>query len=102
MVVYCVSVYVKENNIEEFIEATAQNHRSTRKEPGNLRFDVNQHDEDKSRFMLYEVYKSAEAVKAHKETAHYLEWRETVAPFMAKDREGTRYDPLFPVGENQW
>lgn len=102
MVVYCVNVYVKETNIDEFIEATAKNHESTRKEPGNLRFDVNQHDEDKSRFMLYEVYRTPDDVKAHKETPHYLEWRKTVAPFMTKDREGIRFNPLYPEGESQW
>lgn len=102
MVVYCVNVYVKEENIDEFIKATEKNHRSTREEPGNLRFDVNQHDEDKCRFMLYEVYKTPEAVKAHKETPHYLEWRQRVAPFMAKDREGIRFNPLYPEGESRW
>ncbi|MBB6482091.1 antibiotic biosynthesis monooxygenase [Spirochaeta isovalerica] len=102
MVVYCVNVFVKQENIQAFIEATEVNHRETRKEPGNLRFDVIQHDEDKSRFMLYEVYKSPEAVAAHKETDHYLSWRNTVAPFMAKDREGVRFSPLFPEEEKEW
>ncbi|MBN2657024.1 MAG: antibiotic biosynthesis monooxygenase [Spirochaetales bacterium] len=102
MVVYCVNVYVKEENAEAFIKATEANHRETRKEEGNLRFDVLRHDEDKSRFMLYEVYRSPEAVAAHKETAHYLAWRDTVAPFMAKDREGIRFSPLFPEEEREW
>ena len=102
MVVYSVNVYVKDENIAAFIEATETNHRKTRKEPGNLRFDVIQHDEDKSRFMLYEVYKNPEAVADHKKTEHYLNWRETVAPFMAKDREGICFTPLFPEEEREW
>lgn len=102
MVVYCVNVYVKEENISAFIEATEKNHLETRKEPGNFRFDVIQLEEDKSRFMLYEVYKSQEAVAAHKETEHYLQWRKTVEPYMAKAREGVKYTPLFPSSETEW
>ena len=102
MVVYSVNVYVKEEKISEFIEATKLNHLETRKEPGNLRFDVIQMEEDKSRFVLYEVYKSSDAVAAHKETEHYLSWRKTVEPFMAKAREGVKFTPLFPQLETQW
>lgn len=102
MIVYSVNIYVKKENIDAFIEATEKNHKSTRKEPGNLRFDVIQNNSDKSRFMLYEVYRTPEAVKKHKKTAHYLKWRETVTPFMARDREGIDYTPLFPAGEGEW
>jgi autoinducer 2-degrading protein len=102
MIVYAVNVYVKEEDIEAFISATEKNHIATRKEPGNIRFDVIQNNSDKSRFMLYEVYRTPEAVKDHKQTEHYLKWRETVAPFMAKAREGIDFTPLFPEGEKEW
>lgn len=102
MVVYCVNVFVKEDAIKQFIEATEINHINTRKEPGNLRFDVIQNSKDKSLFMLYEVYKDSDSVKKHKETEHYLQWRKTVEPFMAKAREGIEYAPLYPRGESQW
>lgn len=102
MVVYSVAVMVREENIDQFIKETEMNHRSTRKEPGNIRFDVIQHSEDKCRFVLYEVYKSEQAVLDHKKTEHYLAWREAVAPFMAKPREGVKYNPLFPESESEW
>lgn len=102
MVVYAVNVYVKEEFIEDFISATEINHKSTRKETGNLRFDVIQMADDPGRFMLYEVYRDDEAVSAHKETEHYLEWRKTVEPYMARAREGVKYRPHFPAGESEW
>lgn len=102
MVVYAVDVAVIPGREDEFIEATGINHRATRKEPGNIRFDLCRSDDDPCRFFLYEVYTDEEAVAAHKKTAHYLAWRELVAPWMARPREGRRFDPLFPQDETQW
>ena len=34
---------------------------------------------------------------AHKQTSHYLEWRETVADWMAEPRQGISYNGLYPV-----
>jgi len=88
MVCTIVHVYVKEDSIEEFRKASIENHKSSIQEEGNCRFDILQDKEDKSYFMLYEVYETEVQAKAHKETEHYLKWRETVAPMMAKDRKG--------------
>ncbi|MEJ6952372.1 antibiotic biosynthesis monooxygenase [Natronospora cellulosivora (SeqCode)] len=102
MLVYVVEVKVKEENIEDFKKATIANHKGTIKEPGNYRFDVLQSKEDPKRFTLYEVYESEEAVVAHKETAHYLKWRETVADWMAAPRKGIKHEVIAPEGDNQW
>ncbi|HHH45787.1 MAG TPA: antibiotic biosynthesis monooxygenase [Thiotrichales bacterium] len=67
------------------------------REPGNLRFDVLQSEEDPARFVLYEVYVDEAAAAAHKETDHYLRWREKVADWMAEPRRGVRYRGLLPV-----
>ncbi len=102
MIVYCVEVTVTRGNESEFLTATEENHKKTRKEPGNIRFDVLQKSDDPTRFFLYEVYDSEEAVVSHKETAHYLKWRETVAPWMAEPRKGVQYQPHFPGERTQW
>jgi autoinducer 2-degrading protein len=102
MIVYCVEVHVVPGKEEEFKTASAANHRETRKEPGNLRFDVLQQIEDKCRFFLYEAYRDEEAVKAHKETAHYLKWRETVAPWMAEPRKGVSHSVCEPQETRLW
>ena len=96
MIVTCVHVWVKEENIQDFIKASIANHNGSVKEPGNLRFDILQSAEDPSRFLLYEAYESKEAAAAHKETEHYQTWRATVANWMAKPREGVPYNILCP------
>ncbi len=102
MFVVCIYVHVKPENREDFIAATLENARNTVQEPGNLRFDVNQQADDPNRFTLYEVYNSEEGMKAHKETAHYAKWRETVADWMAEPRSGVGHESLFPETEEAW
>jgi len=82
-----------------FIEATRRNHEESVQEPGNLRFDVIQSEADPTRFVLYEAWRDADAMTAHKKTPHYRAWRETVADWMAEPREGIPYRGLFPASE---
>lgn len=96
MIVTIVHVKVKPEHIGDFIEATSKNHHHSLKEPGNLRFDVLQLQEDPAEFALYEAYDDENSAAAHKQTAHYLEWRDIVAPWMARPREGIRYQGLLP------
>lgn len=102
MLVYCVEVHVISGKEEVFKAACHKNHMETRKETENIRFDVLQQTEDSCRFFLYEAYSSEEAVKSHKETAHYLEWRETVAPWMAEPRKGTAHKVCAPLELSKW
>ena len=99
MYVVCVTVYVKEQFKENFIKASLENAKNTRKEPLNLRFDFLQCLDDPNRFFLYEVYKDETGFTAHKETSHYKKWRDLVEPMMAKPREGIKHKTLFPITE---
>jgi autoinducer 2-degrading protein len=96
MIATIVHVKVKKEHIEAFIRATVKNHEKSVKENGNMRFDVLQKEDDPSQFALYEAYASEELAAAHKHTPHYLEWRETVADWMAEPREGVRYNAIKP------
>lgn len=98
MHVTLVHVHVKPDHIDDFIAASKLNHEASIKEPGNRRFDVLQSPEDPGYFVFYEAYVSAEDVAAHKQTAHYLAWRDTVADWMAEPRQGIRFDGLLPQG----
>ena len=98
MYVTLVHVHVVKSHIDHFIAATEKNHRASIQESGNRRFDILQSSDDLERFVLYEAYANAEDAAAHKQTAHYLEWRETVADWMASPREGVPYKGLFPQG----
>lgn len=102
MIVTCVTIYVKPENMVEFINATIENHECSIKEPGNMRFDFLQAKDDPTKFFLYEAYESVEASTAHKLTAHYLKWRETVAPWMDKPREGIAYNVIKPTEVSEW
>jgi (4S)-4-hydroxy-5-phosphonooxypentane-2,3-dione isomerase len=90
----CVHVWVVSEKIDEFINATIENHNLSKLESGNIRFDVCQDSTDPNKFMLYEAYTSEQAAAAHKNTAHYQKWRDTVASFMAQPREGIKYNIL--------
>jgi autoinducer 2-degrading protein len=96
MYAVCVTVHVKPENAQDFIQATLENARQSRLEPGNVRFDVLQAETDPAQFFLYEVYREKEDFARHQQTAHYLRWKETVAPWMAVPRQGVRHVSLFP------
>lgn len=85
------------DHLDDFIAATRLNHEGTRKEPGNLQFDLIQMEEDPSRFVLVEVFQDEAAVNAHKQTAHYALWRDAVAPWMAEPRKGVVYHRILPA-----
>lgn len=102
MIVTAVTVYVKLEHIEDFIKATTKNHEGSIKEPGNMRFDVLQGIDDRSRFLLYEAYESEEAAAAHKNTEHYKTWRNTVEPWMGKPREGAAHKVICPQERSRW
>lgn len=94
-----VSVYVKPDRIEAFRAATVENARNSVEEPGVVRFDVLQQGDDPARFLLVEVYRTQAAAAAHKETAHYLRWRDTVADMMAEPRTSVKFTNVFPSDE---
>jgi autoinducer 2-degrading protein len=96
MHVTLVEVHVKPEHINDFITATRHNHEASIQEPGNRRFDVLQSPDDPARFLLYEVYAGPADATAHKQTPHYLTWRDTVADWMAEPRKGIPYNGLFP------
>ncbi len=97
-----VYVHVKEERVEEFIEATRANHRGSVAEPGNLRFDVLRSVQDPTRFTLYEVYRTAEDAAAHKRTPHYLAWRDAVTDWMAEPRRGENFEAIAPEDPGRW
>lgn len=98
MHVTLVHVQVKPAHIDDFIAATRLNHEASIHELGNCRFDVLQSTGNPAHFILYEAYNSPEAAASHKQTAHYLAWRDTVAEWMAEPRQGVRFEGLFPQG----
>jgi (4S)-4-hydroxy-5-phosphonooxypentane-2,3-dione isomerase len=96
MLVVHVHVRVKPESLEAFKRATLENAQASVQEPGIARFDVMQQQDDPTRFVLTEAYRTSDAPAKHKETAHYAKWRDTVAPMMAEARSSVKFTNLFP------
>lgn len=101
MLIVHVFVHVKKEFIEAFKEASVKNAKNSVHEPGIARFDVIQQSDDPCRFVLIEVYRTADDPAKHKETSHYATWRDTVAPMMAEPRSSVKYTNIFP-DEKGW
>ncbi|MCB0047840.1 MAG: antibiotic biosynthesis monooxygenase [Caldilineaceae bacterium] len=96
-----VFVHVRPDQVDAFKAATLANARNSVQESGIARFDVIQQQDDPTRFVLVEVYRTADDPAKHKETAHYATWRDTVADMMAEPRTAVKYANIFP-GELSW
>lgn len=91
-----VYVHVKPESIQAFKDITLENAQNSVQEPGIARFDVVQQVDDPTRFVLVEVYRDTDAPARHKETAHYLSWRDRVIDMMAEPRYSVKYNNIFP------
>jgi len=96
MLVVHVHVHVKPEAIEAFRAASLENARNSVQEAGIARFDVVQEQDDPTRFVLVEVYRTPDAPAAHKATPHYALWRDTVESLMAEPRHSVKFINLFP------
>jgi (4S)-4-hydroxy-5-phosphonooxypentane-2,3-dione isomerase len=96
MLVLLVDIHVKPECREAFVAACTANHRGSRREPGNLRWDFLQNEEEPERYTLYEVYRDPAALQAHQQQPHYLAWRKAVEPMMATPRTRQKLRPLLP------
>ena len=96
MLIVHVHVRVKPDTIDAFKTATIANAQASRKEAGIARFDLLQQSDDPTRFVLIEAYRTPDAPAAHKETAHYKTWRDTVADMMAEPRQSVKFANIDP------
>jgi len=94
MIATLVFVTVIPEFVDEFEKITEYNHINSRKEAGNVRFDVLHDNKESNKYVLYEVYRDSDAAAAHKETEHYKKWSDTVAPMMACPRSSIPTTPL--------
>jgi autoinducer 2-degrading protein len=96
MLIVHVHARVKPESVADFRQATVENARCSVQEPGIARFDVAQQQDDATRFVLIEVYRTPEAAVAHKQTTHYAKWRDAVAPMMVEPRQSVKYNAVYP------
>lgn len=96
MLIVQVFIQVKPQSIEAFAAASMENAAHSIMEPGCARFDVIQQQDDPARFVLYEAYRTQADNELHKQSAHYLKWREAVADMQAEERYSIKYTGCFP------
>jgi autoinducer 2-degrading protein len=96
MLIVHVHVKVKPDQVKAFLAATLSNAQASRNEAGIARFDVLQQADDPTCFVLSEAYRTPEAPDAHKQTAHYATWRDTVADMMAEPRRSVKFANIDP------
>ena len=101
MFIVHVHVHVRPDRVADFIQATIENASNSIREPGIARFDVIQQNDDPTRFVLTEVYRTNDAPARHRETAHYAKWRDTVADMMAEPRSRAEFRNIFPA-DGSW
>ena len=100
MLIVHVHIHLKPEYIDSFKQATLANAHDSVQEAGIAHFDVLQQQDDPTRFVLVEAYRTPEAPAAHKETKHYQTWRDAVAPMMAEPRTSVKFGNLFPPDED--
>ncbi len=96
MLIVQVHARVKPQYVEAFRQACIENARNSIQEAGIARFDVLQQQEDPTRFVLVEVYRTEQDPARHKETAHYARWRDAVVEMMAEPRTSVKYSNVYP------
>ena len=99
MLIVHVFAHVKPESVEAFRAATIENAQHSLQEPGIARFDVIQQQDDATRFVLVEVYRTADDPAKHKAIAHYARWRDAVAEMMAEPRTSIKYSNVYPDDE---
>ena len=95
MYIVAVTVFVKPEFVDRFIEASLDNARNSRLEPGNIRWDFCQAEDDPTQFLLYEAYKAKDDFVKHQQTPHFFRWRDAVADWMAKPRTAVKLNTHF-------
>ena len=101
MIIVHIFIKVKPDALELFKAETLKNAKNSIKEPGILRFDFMQQEDDPLSFLLVEVYKDDSAIIKHKETSHYAEWCQSAEHMIAEPRKRIRYVNIFPE-DKEW
>ena len=98
MLIFQFHHYIKSEFIEAYKAAIIENAREAVKEPGIIRFEVFQDQEDPTRFSLLEIYHDQAARDFHLQTPHFLKFKNAYfgQEMGAKKGSGDTFEMLFP------
>jgi (4S)-4-hydroxy-5-phosphonooxypentane-2,3-dione isomerase len=101
MYIVIVDLHVKPERLDEFLPAMIENASASRRdEPGCVRFDVVQDENDPAHLVLYEIYRDRAAFEEdHLKRPHFLRWRETVRDWYTLPPASWKGPNVFPAGD---
>jgi quinol monooxygenase YgiN len=70
---------------------------ASRKEPGNLRFDVVQHTMRANHFTVVEAWRDQQALEAHVAAAHTKQYRDELQPLTGSPLDERVYAMIQPA-----
>jgi quinol monooxygenase YgiN len=96
MLIVHVFFKVKPEQVTVFQEIARENAHNSRKEPGVISFEVLQQQDDATKFLFAEIYRTPDDQIKHRETSHYQKWRAAVAAMLVEPYTFIKYDNAFP------
>jgi len=94
--IHAIDIDVVPGQIDSYLAALKENGAASVKEPGCREFDITVSQKDPNHIFILEVYDSADAAQAHRETEHFKKYAATTKDMVAK-RE---LKPLTSVAMN--
>ncbi|TDG10248.1 antibiotic biosynthesis monooxygenase [Paraburkholderia guartelaensis] len=76
------SIVPKQEHVKDVEEELLRMVSASRKEPGNLRYDLYRISEGPTSFHLFETYDGPAAMDAHRASAHYQNYRAKVVNWL--------------------
>ena len=101
MLMLIVKVHIKPDRISDYIIAVKEDASDTmKKEDGNFLFSVSQDKENPELFFLVEIYKDNTALDFHRESQHFIKYRDTVTDMYSIPPERYILDTIYPTEQS--
>ncbi len=94
MLVLAVNWLAHEGHAQEVAVIFAKLEAASRQEPGCLMYVVHRHTDDPRRFFIYEQYRDAAALEAHRSSPHFQEYAVKALRNIGERQQGDLYKPL--------
>lgn len=83
MIIIHAALTVLKEKEEEFLNEVKTLIEASRRESGNMQYDLMKDTETESAYMMIEVWKNQEAVEKHNTSEHYVQFGQKAQSFMA-------------------
>lgn len=94
MIVIIAKCVLKPESVEKFLEITANLIQESRKEAGNVSYELFRSTENPAVFSFIEGWKDAEAIDIHNASPHFLAFVDAAGPLFAGPLEISHLQPM--------